>query len=101
MAALTVSANALTDGSWRSNWGAWEITIRGSRGRWEVRINSFVKGQGRVQIAKRNVFLTAAEAVRWACETLSAHSAICFVDGRATSLESFLAFERTLCSVPA
>lgn len=101
MAALTVPASALTEGAWRSTWGAWEIALRGTRGRWEVRISSCVKGQSRVQIAKRNVFSTSAEAVSWACQTLSAHGAVCFIDGRPRSLESFLAFERTLCAVPA
>lgn len=94
MQAVRVAATALTEGSsWRAVWGAWEICLRGTKRRWEVRINSCL--QGRVQIAKRNVFATAAEAVRWACETLSAHGARCFVDGREQPLETFLAFERT------
>ena len=101
MSAVRFAAADLTDGSWRATWGAWELRLRGTRGRWEVRISSCVRGQGRVLIAKRNVFSTSAEAVSWACQTLSEHGAICFIDGRVQRLEAFLAFEPTLCAVPA
>ena len=93
---MTCAAEHLTEGAWRARWGAWEIRIRGDRGRWETRIVSCVRGQGRVQIARRNVFATAADAVTWACETLAAHGAQCFVDGREQDLAHFLAFEPTL-----
>lgn len=92
MQAVKVAAADLTDGSWRTAWGAWEICLHGTPGRWEVRINSYVKGQGRVQIAKRNVFSTSTKAVGWAADTLRLHGARVFCNGREQVLERFLVF---------
>ncbi len=89
----SISASSLTPGSsYIARWGAWQINIDSIGASWHVRIWSYVRGVVRVQIAKRAVFATSADAVAWVCEVLRRHHAVVFIDGQHRSLAEFLAF---------
>lgn len=96
-----VPCTSLTPGSWTARWGAWVIGIRtDDEDRWCVRIWSWAVG-ARVQIAKRAILPTAADAVAWACEVLRKHGTSVFIDGAYRPIEDVLAFVREdakLCS---
>lgn len=90
-----VPSSSLVPGSWTARWGAWVIGIRtDEHDRWCVRVWSWVVG-ARVQIAKRAILSSAAEAVAWACDVLRRHGTRVFVDGRERALEDWLAFTRS------
>ena len=89
-----VPCTSLTPGSWTARWGAWVIGIRtDDEDRWCVRIWSWAVGT-RVQIAKRAILSSAAEAVAWACDVLRKHGASVFISGVHRPLEDVLAFVR-------
>lgn len=96
-----VSSSSLTPGSYTARWGAWVIGIRSDdHDRWSVRVWSWAVG-ARVQIAKRAILPSAAEAVAWACDVLRNHGAVVFISGAYRPLEDVLAFVREdakLCS---
>lgn len=86
-----VPASALSQGSWRAEFGLWTIWIRSVGNRWSARVASRQHG-GSVLVGKRGVFTSAAEAVEWSCSVLRGHGAVAFVDGGVQPLERFLAF---------
>lgn len=96
-----VPSSSLTPGSWTARWGAWVIGIRtDDHDRWCVHIWSWAVG-ARVQIGKRAILSSAAEAVAWACDVLRKHGASVFISGAQRPLEEVLAFVREdekLCS---
>lgn len=90
-----VPSSSLTPGSWTTRWGSWVINVRtDEHDQWSVRVWSWAVG-ARVQIAKRAILPSAAEAVKWACDVLRKHGALVFVDGRERALEDWLAFTRS------